>query len=159
MLGLLAGLGGATISLAVAPGWFSELTTGGQGWIAVNSGVTNLTASGIHVSPDYPADQTVFAYGSGGVYRFKDGREVPDHTYATLEYPGGRTAVFTSIESNAFDHYYEAYYGTKGTLILRGATAAVIGSHCATSRSHGGSWVSGKYTPDRKTSGITTTVK
>src|SRR3989304_2403306 len=33
--GLLAGLAGATISLAVAPGWFSELTTGGQGWIAI----------------------------------------------------------------------------------------------------------------------------
>lgn len=33
--GLLAGLSGATISLAVSPGWFSELTTGGQGWIAV----------------------------------------------------------------------------------------------------------------------------
>jgi ABC-type uncharacterized transport system permease subunit len=33
--GLLAGLGGATISLAVSPGWFSELTTAGQGWIAV----------------------------------------------------------------------------------------------------------------------------
>ena len=33
--GLLAGVGGATISLAVSPGWFSELTTGGQGWIAV----------------------------------------------------------------------------------------------------------------------------
>ena len=33
--GLLAGLGGATISLAVSPGWFSELTTGGQGWIAI----------------------------------------------------------------------------------------------------------------------------
>jgi simple sugar transport system permease protein len=33
--GVLAGLGGATISLAIAPGWFSELTTGGQGWIAV----------------------------------------------------------------------------------------------------------------------------
>jgi ABC-type uncharacterized transport system permease subunit len=33
--GLLAGVGGATISLAVAPGWFSELTTAGQGWIAV----------------------------------------------------------------------------------------------------------------------------
>ena len=33
--GLLAGLGGATISLAISPGWFSELTTGGQGWIAV----------------------------------------------------------------------------------------------------------------------------
>src|SRR5215211_5038308 len=33
--GMLAGLSGATISLAVSPGWFSELTTGGQGWIAV----------------------------------------------------------------------------------------------------------------------------
>jgi ABC-type uncharacterized transport system permease subunit len=33
--GLLAGVGGATISLAVSPGWFSELTTGGQGWIAI----------------------------------------------------------------------------------------------------------------------------
>ena len=33
--GLLAGLAGATISLAVSPGWFSELTTGGRGWIAV----------------------------------------------------------------------------------------------------------------------------
>jgi ABC-type uncharacterized transport system permease subunit len=33
--GVLAGLGGATISLAVSPGWFSELTTNGQGWIAI----------------------------------------------------------------------------------------------------------------------------
>jgi ABC-type uncharacterized transport system permease subunit len=33
--GLLAGLAGATISLAVSPGWFSEMTTSGQGWIAV----------------------------------------------------------------------------------------------------------------------------
>ena len=33
--GTLAGLSGGTLSLAVAPGWFSELTTGGQGWIAV----------------------------------------------------------------------------------------------------------------------------
>lgn len=33
--GMLAGLGGVTISLAIAPGWFSEMTTSGQGWIAV----------------------------------------------------------------------------------------------------------------------------
>jgi len=33
--GLLAGLAGVTISLAIAPGWFSEMTTSGQGWIAV----------------------------------------------------------------------------------------------------------------------------
>src|SRR5262249_33194133 len=34
--GVLAGLAGATISLAVSPGWFSELTTAGQGWIAIS---------------------------------------------------------------------------------------------------------------------------
>ena len=33
--GALAGLAGGTISLAISPGWFSELTTGGMGWIAV----------------------------------------------------------------------------------------------------------------------------
>jgi predicted dehydrogenase len=66
------------------------------------------------------------AVGSGGVHRFKDGREVPDHTYVTLEYPGGRTVVFTSIESNAFDNYYEAYYGTKGTLVLSGEIDAYL---------------------------------
>ena len=33
--GVLAGLSGATISLAISPGWFSQLTTSGQGWIAI----------------------------------------------------------------------------------------------------------------------------
>jgi general nucleoside transport system permease protein len=33
--GLFAGLGGATIVLAISPGWFSDLTTGGAGWVAV----------------------------------------------------------------------------------------------------------------------------
>lgn len=33
--GVLAGLAGATLSLAISPGWFSDLTTAGQGWIAV----------------------------------------------------------------------------------------------------------------------------
>jgi simple sugar transport system permease protein len=33
--GMLAGLAGGTISLAISPGWFSELTTSGQGWIAI----------------------------------------------------------------------------------------------------------------------------
>jgi ABC-type uncharacterized transport system permease subunit len=33
--GMLAGLGGAAISTSIAPGWFNELTTGGQGWIAI----------------------------------------------------------------------------------------------------------------------------
>jgi predicted dehydrogenase len=59
------------------------------------------------------------AYTTGGISRFKDGREVFDHVYAIFEYPGGRTATFSSIESNAFEEAYEMYLGTKGTLILR----------------------------------------
>jgi predicted dehydrogenase len=58
-------------------------------------------------------------YCTGGVSRFKDGREVFDHVYATFEYPGGRTATFSSIESNAFEDHYEMFLGTKGTLILQ----------------------------------------
>ncbi|MGH9880702.1 MAG: Gfo/Idh/MocA family protein, partial [Pyrinomonadaceae bacterium] len=57
-------------------------------------------------------------YATGGTYRFKDGREVYDHVYATFNYPGDRTATFSSIQSNAFEGAYEMYMGTKGTLIL-----------------------------------------
>jgi predicted dehydrogenase len=64
--------------------------------------------------------------GTGGVHRWKDGREVEDHLYTTWEYPGGRTVVFSSIESNAFDDYYEMFMGTKGTLILRRETDAML---------------------------------
>ena len=65
-------------------------------------------------------------YASGGVYRFQDGRESADHVYGTFEYPGGRTAVFSSIESNAFDNYYEMFLGTKGTLILSAEQEALL---------------------------------
>lgn len=33
--GCFAGLAGASISVAISPGWYSSLTTSGQGWIAV----------------------------------------------------------------------------------------------------------------------------
>jgi predicted dehydrogenase len=64
--------------------------------------------------------------GSGGVFRFKDGREVQDHVYTIFDYPGGRTATFSAIESNAFENYYEIYMGTKGTLIMRAETEALL---------------------------------
>ena len=57
-------------------------------------------------------------YCTGGTYRFKDGREVADHVYATFDFPGGRTATFSSIQSNAFEANYEMFMGTKGTLIM-----------------------------------------
>jgi len=66
------------------------------------------------------------AYTTGGIYRFKDGREVFDHVYSTFEYPGGRTATFSSIQSNAFEDAYEMFMGTKGTLILKGEVEAYL---------------------------------
>jgi predicted dehydrogenase len=65
-------------------------------------------------------------YTTGGTYEFKDGREVSDHIYATFEFPGGRTATFSSIQSNAFEDAYEMFMGTKGTLILRHETEAYL---------------------------------
>ncbi len=65
-------------------------------------------------------------HATGGIYRFKDGREVFDHVYATFEYPNGQTAVFSSVESNAFDDYYEMFMGTKGTLIFRREVEALF---------------------------------
>jgi predicted dehydrogenase len=65
-------------------------------------------------------------YASGGTYRYKDGREVYDHIYATLDYPGGRTATFSSIQSNELEGSYEQFMGTKGTLILRGESEAYL---------------------------------
>jgi predicted dehydrogenase len=57
-------------------------------------------------------------YTTSGTYQFKDGREVADHVFATFNFPGGRTATFSSIQSNKFDDYYEMYMGTKGTLVM-----------------------------------------
>ena len=65
-------------------------------------------------------------YTVGNVSRFKDGREVFDHVYSTFEYSGGRTATFSSIQSNAFEDAYEMFMGTKGTLILKREVEAYL---------------------------------
>jgi predicted dehydrogenase len=59
-------------------------------------------------------------YASGSVNLDQEGREHFDHVFATFDYPGGRTATFTAIESNAYDNAYEQVMGTKGTLVLGG---------------------------------------
>jgi predicted dehydrogenase len=66
------------------------------------------------------------ASASGGVQRFNDGREVYDHIYATFEYPGGITATYSSVESNAYENRYEVFFGTKGTLLVRNESEALL---------------------------------
>ena len=63
---------------------------------------------------------------SGGVHRFKDGREVPDHIYAMWEYPDGRTVTYSSVESNALENRYEVFFGTKATLVVKNEVEALL---------------------------------
>ena len=74
---------------------------------------------------------------SGGVYRFKDGRESCDHEYAIWEYASGLTTTFSSIESNAFDERYEAFFGTKATLIMYNEAEALLFEEGGTGKSTG----------------------
>ena len=54
----------------------------------------------------------------GGIYSYKDGRDVNDHVFATLEYPNGRTTTLSLIQSNGFEGSYTQFMGTSGTLII-----------------------------------------
>jgi predicted dehydrogenase len=74
----------------------------------------------------YLGSTPVAVQACGGVHRFKDGREAHDHIYSIFEYPNGLTATFTSIESNAFDQRYEAFFGTKATLIMYNEVEALL---------------------------------
>jgi general nucleoside transport system permease protein len=59
--GLLAGLAGATITLAISPGWFGDQTVAGRGWIAV----------GLVIFAQWsPIRAAVGAYLFGAIFRF-----------------------------------------------------------------------------------------
>ena len=63
---------------------------------------------------------------TGGVHRYNDGREVYDHIYAMWEYHGGRTATYSSVESNALENRYEVFFGTKATLLVKNENEAQL---------------------------------
>ncbi len=88
--------------------------------------VAELGAHQISMTNKFFDSMPTAVYGTGGIYRYKDGREVNDHVYITFEYPNERTATFTSIQSNELEHYYEQFMGTKGTLILRGESESLL---------------------------------
>jgi predicted dehydrogenase len=88
--------------------------------------LAELASHQVNISNWFFEAEPTAVIGTGGIYRFKDGREVDDHIYATFEYPNGRTAVFSTIESNAFERNYEVFYGTKGTLLLQGEADAYL---------------------------------
>jgi predicted dehydrogenase len=65
-------------------------------------------------------------YGSGGIYRYKDGREVDDHIFMTFEHPGGCTVELSVILSNDYGGLYEEFLGSKGSLIVSDADGGML---------------------------------
>jgi len=57
-------------------------------------------------------------YGTGGIFCYKDGREVDDHIFMTYGHPGGCTVELSVILSNDYGGLYEEFIGSQGTLIV-----------------------------------------
>jgi general nucleoside transport system permease protein len=84
--GLLAGLAGATITLALAPGWYGDQTVGGRGWIAV----------GLVIFAQWsPIRAAIGAYLFGAIFRFiLDIQGVESIFGITNPFQAGRSATF-----------------------------------------------------------------
>jgi simple sugar transport system permease protein len=84
--GLLAGLAGATITLALAPGWYGDQTVGGRGWIAV----------GLVIFAQWsPLRAAVGAYLFGAIFRsILDIQGVDTILGVSNPFQAGRSAAF-----------------------------------------------------------------
>jgi ABC-type uncharacterized transport system permease subunit len=84
--GLLAGLAGATITLALAPGWYGDQTVGGRGWIAI----------GLVIFAQWsPIRAAIGAYLFGAIFRFiLDIQGVETIFGVTNPFQAGRSATF-----------------------------------------------------------------
>ena len=84
--GLLAGLAGATITLAISPGWFGDQTVGGRGWIAV----------GLVIFAQWsPLRAAIGAYLFGAIFRFIIDLQGPATIFGVANpFTAGRSATF-----------------------------------------------------------------
>lgn len=60
------------------------------------------------------------AQSTGGIFRWKDGREFPDLIETYYDYPNFRVALRCNLNNEGGE--FIAFYGTKGTLIIKDAT-------------------------------------
>ena len=94
--------------------------------------MAELGSHQLHVVNWFTGSLPTRVMGSGGIYRFQDGREVNDHVFVTFDYPEGLTFTYSSIQSNKLDHYYEQFMGTGGTILLTGEREAMLFSEANT---------------------------
>lgn len=85
-------------------------------------GSHQLDACSIFLGKKHPLAVT----GIGGTFFYDDGREVDDHVFVSFEFPGkeGPTdkhhvvVTYSSINTNDFEKYGEAVYGSRGTMVV-----------------------------------------
>jgi general nucleoside transport system permease protein len=84
--GILAGLAGATITLAISPGWFGDQTVAGRGWIAI----------GLVIFAQWsPIRAAIGAYLFGAIFRFiLDVQGVRTIFGVESPFQAGRSATF-----------------------------------------------------------------
>jgi simple sugar transport system permease protein len=84
--GLLAGLAGATITLAISPGWYGDQTVAGRGWIAI----------GLVIFAQWsPIRAAIGAYLFGAIFRFIiDVQGVKTIFGVESPFQAGRSATF-----------------------------------------------------------------
>ncbi|MCG3125812.1 MAG: Myo-inositol 2-dehydrogenase [Phycisphaerae bacterium] len=88
--------------------------------------MTELGSHQVDVANWISGAEPTAVMASGGIQRYKDGRELNDHVYNIFEYPNGLTVTYSSIQSNALDNYYEQVMGTRGTVVLAGEGEAFL---------------------------------
>jgi predicted dehydrogenase len=59
------------------------------------------------------------AESMGGIFQWKDGRDVPDLLWTLYEYPGLRVSVRSNLNNESVD--VTRFFGTKGTLEIKGS--------------------------------------
>ena len=60
------------------------------------------------------------AQSTGGIFRWKDGRDFPDLLETFYDYPAFRVVLRCNLNNDAGG--FLAFYGTKGTMIIKGST-------------------------------------
>lgn len=83
--------------------------------------------SGIHyiTGVDAPATR---AFSTGGIYHYKDGREFGDLQWTMYDYPKFQVVVRCN-QNNKYEDQIFAFYGKKGTMLIRGEGApAALGA-------------------------------
>ena len=92
----------------------SKLTTGLIGEIGIHQ---------IDTATWFLRKRPVGVRGFGSIIQWDDGRTVPDTVQAVIEYPKSARMMQDISLSNSFDGENEIYYGTLGTLMVRGDKA------------------------------------